>query len=270
MSLLHRSIALLKPHMRPSLVIIGAQKAGTSTLYQMLRQHPEVLAPAVKEQHFFDNDATFARGLDHYWAQFPRRPLRRRNMITFEATPSYLFYADRTAPRIHAALPKVLLLALLRDPVERAYSAWNMYRDFKDRPGYQHLHDPRSFAQAVEDELSGLEQPSYRLYLARGHYSRQLAHFLDVFPRERLLVHGFTELKRDPRTLLQGLCAQLGLQEFPRDHGIFTTRANKRSYPSSLDPGIATLLRDHFADEERRLEALLKRRVELFEANVPG
>lgn len=254
--------------MRPSLIIIGAQKGGTSSLYQMLRQHPKVLAPEVKELHFFENDERYAKGLDHYWQQFPRKPIREPDMITFEATPNYLFHAHKTAARIHQALPGVLCLAMLRDPVKRAYSAWNMYRDFKGKPDYDHLAEDRSFAQAVEDEFTGKEQPAHKLYLARGYYSEQLAHFMQHFPREQILVHGFKELKERPHELFGKVCEKLGLEDLPRDHRVFTMKANTRTYPLPMDADLAERLYDHFAPEMERLNKLLGRDLQLIEHRV--
>ncbi len=254
-----------KPRMRPSLIIIGAQKGGTSSLYQMLRQHPKVLAPEVKELHFFDRDGEYAKGLDHYWQQFPRRPIREGGMITFEASPSYLFLASTTAPRIAQALPGVQCLAMLRDPVKRAYSAWNMYRDFKDRPGYDHLHDERTFAQAVEEELAGKEIPWYKRYLARGHYSSQLETFFEHIPKERVMVHSFLEMKHAAHELLGKICARVGLQNMPAGAMVFSAKANARSYPHPMDPVLEEELYAYYAPEIGRLEKVLGKKMDLIE-----
>ena len=131
---------------KPSFIIVGAQKAGTSALFEMLAKHPGILAPVTKEMHHFNVEASYAQGMGHYLSQFPIRPLRR-DPITFEATPAYLFHAATVAPRIKEHLPEVTCVAILRDPVKRAYSAWNMFRDFKNNPKNAHLHDPRSFKE---------------------------------------------------------------------------------------------------------------------------
>lgn len=263
--MLRKAIDLLKPYMRPSLIVIGAQKGGTSTMYHLLRQHPKVLAPQIKELDFFVNEEQYAKGLDHYWAKFPKRPIRQPDMITFEASPSYLYSAQVAAPRIKAALPRVVCLALLRDPVKRAYSSWNMYRDFKDDPIRRHLHDPRTFEQAIEDELNGITEKPWHLYLKRGKYAEQLSIYLKHFPKDQLLVHGFKELKHDPHALMGVICERLGLKNIPAEARILTAKANARSYPAPIDPAVEDHLYTYFAPELEKLDELLGRQMDLVE-----
>lgn len=261
-----RPIDLFKPHLRPRLVIIGAQKAGTSSLYAILRHHPKVLAPRIKEQHFFDDDLNYAKGLAHYWAQFPKRPFRQPDMITFEATPSYLFKAGTVAPRLKAALPDAFLLVILRDPVKRAYSGWNMYRSFKDHPKFGHLYDERDFEQAIHDELEG-RRTFPGDYLSRGHYAQQLAIYFQHYPRERILVHDFVQLKRDPRSLMAKICHAIGIPVMRHDHFVLGVKANARVYSGSMDRAMEDLLYSYYAPELDRLEMLLGRRLGLDERN---
>ena len=169
---------LFRPPMRPAFLIIGAQKAGTSALFRMIAAHQQVAAPVVKEHHFFDNDLHYARGMRHYLSGFPRKGPATRGRITFEATPNYLFN-EASCERIHRELPGVRLIVVLRDPVSRAFSAWNMFRDFANSERFAHLHDPRSFEQAVEDELAGRTAMRAHRYLARGHYAPQLRRFIE-------------------------------------------------------------------------------------------
>ena len=108
----------------PDFVIIGAQKAGTTSLWRYLVEHPQIVGPTEKEIHFFD--ARFDRGARWYRARFPlRASLRRGARLTFEASPYYLAHPFVPA-RVRAMLPDAKLVVLLRDPVERA---WSHYRD---------------------------------------------------------------------------------------------------------------------------------------------
>lgn len=255
----------LRPPPVPAFVIIGAQKAGTSALFKMLAQHPQVLAPAVKELHFFDNDANYAKGFAHYRAQFPPAP-RGGGKVTFEATPAYLF-VERAAERLHEHLPEARLVAVLRDPVKRAYSAWNMFRDFANDPVHGHLHDGRSFAQAVEDELSGRDVPWEHRYLARGHYAVQLRRYVDLFGRDRVLVLPYRLLRDDAQRALDLVCVHAGLRPHAFDAATLRTRENVRDYPEPLDPALAERLYAHFSPHAAALQQLLGPGWELDERN---
>ncbi|HRD51860.1 MAG TPA: sulfotransferase [Flavobacteriales bacterium] len=233
--------------MRPALIIIGAQKAGTTTLYHLLAQHPRIIQPRVKEVSFFCNEEAYARGMGHYRSFFPRRPVLGR-AITFDASPMYLYH-ERCAERIARQLPEAICLAILRDPVERAYSAWNMYHQFKNDPRHAHLHDPRGFEEAVEEELSGRQVDSARRYLDRGVYMPQLARYLRAVGPDRLLVHGFDQVKQDPAGLVNGVLARLGLEALPADHPAFATRSNSRVYESAMSAPMTERLRAFFAED---------------------
>ncbi|RIK73273.1 MAG: hypothetical protein DCC67_18080, partial [Planctomycetota bacterium] len=108
----------------PGALIIGAQKSGTSALAAYLAQHPRVLLAKQKELEFFGSDLRYGYGLDWYADQWPDGS---RRLIRLEASPQYMI-VPRAAARIRCDLPEVRLIALVRDPAERAYSAWQMYR----------------------------------------------------------------------------------------------------------------------------------------------
>jgi hypothetical protein len=251
--------------MKPSLIILGAQKAGTSTLFDIMAAHPQTLAPAVKELDFFNRDTEYAQGLSHYLKHFPAIPLRRRDLISFEASPSYLYYADTCAPRIHAMLPNVLCVAILRDPVKRAYSSWNMYRAFEHHARYADLYETRGFEQAVEDELTGREQRPWRRYLSRSAYSAQLEPYMRLFPAQQLMIFGFPELKRDPHALATSICERLGIGPMSKADPVFGKRSNERPYGAPLDPMLAQRLRQHFAPEMEQLTRLIGRDLQIIE-----
>jgi len=242
---LSRPLQPLMPRMLPRLVIIGAQKAGTTTLYDLLAQHPRIIQPRVKEVSFFCNDEAYGRGLGHYRSFFPRRPVLGR-AITFDASPMYLYH-PLSAERIARHLPGALCLAILRDPVERAYSAWNMYHRFKDDARSAHRYDPRSFEEAVEEELSGRQVDEAKRYLDRGLYMPQLERYRRAIGSDRLLVHGFEQVKRDPAGLVNGVLARLGLEAMPTDHHAFATRSNARVYESAMSATMTERLRAYFA-----------------------
>jgi Sulfotransferase domain len=248
-----RATARLRP--LPDFLILGAQKAGTTALYAYLRWHPQITGPSFKEVSFFDRH--YARGERWYRAHMPVR----HSGIVGEASPSYLFHP--LAPeRVARILPNARLIALLRNPVDRAFSH------------YQHEvalgREQLSFEEALAAEgerMRGevermLEDPRYfshawwnYTYAARGRYAEQLERWFAVFPREQLLVLLTDELASDTagtysRTLDFLEVDQRGLESYPR---IF-----EREY-GEMDPATRARLTEEFAEPNRRLVELLGR-----------
>jgi hypothetical protein len=240
----------------PDFLVIGAQKAGTTALYAYLRWHPGVTGPSWKEVSFFDRH--WWRGESWYRGQFPLRP---RGRLIGEASPSYLFHP--LAPeRARAVLPGTRLIAVLRNPVDRAYSQYQhevaLGREplsFEEALAAEEertrgeverlLADPRAFSRAWWDHT----------YLARGLYAEQLDRWLAVFPREQLLVVTTDELGERPGTTYASILAFLGaaphqLPEYPR---VFD-----RDY-APMEPRTRAALERRFAEPNRRLESLLGR-----------
>jgi hypothetical protein len=165
-------------------IIIGAQRSGTTSLYEYICAHPKVERAKHKEIHFFDWQ--YERGFTWYKCQFPRT---HGLAITGEASPSYLF--DPAVPeRVKRHKPHVRLIAILRNPVDRAYS---QYCHNKRRET-----EPLTFKRALEAEEERLQatetsKPSYKQFMewsykARGRYAEQLLRWLALFPPEQLLV----------------------------------------------------------------------------------
>lgn len=254
--------------LKPSLIILGAQKAGTTALYAMLCKHPHARPPKQKELHHFAWEWPYTQGLGHYLAAFPKVPCWDRSGFTFEASPSYLFYAQKVAPRIKSALPNVTCLAILRDPVKRAFSAWNMnHGDLRYEPGQAEAYDPRTFQQAVEDELAGRTEKMQHRYLERGKYAQQIAAFQKHFPAKQLLVKSYLDLKRDPDLFVNQLCAELAISPMPAGVQLNTVRANTREYRSKLDPQLAAELYQYFEPDLIKLKTVLDKDVDILESN---
>jgi hypothetical protein len=179
---------------KPDFLIVGAQKAGTTWLWDMLDNHPGTDLPKRKEPHFFASSENFSKGLESYWPLFNERAPDR---LTGEASTSYLsdrvafFYNDENRLEYDNSLPLVpelvakhvpdaKLIVSLRDPVARAISAY--------------FHYMREGKLPV---LSGLtrtvtEHPRLRI-LELGDYAKHLAPWLATFPRDRVLVLVFEE-----------------------------------------------------------------------------
>lgn len=171
----------------PSFVIIGAMKSGTSTIATMLDSHPDAYLVPNKEVYFFDRDDFYARGVDWYRERFEGASGQR---AVGEASPSYLFF-PKAVERMAAVIPDAKLVAILREPVSRAYSHYGHERFY--------ARESRTFAQAIDDELSGRPDPGGPFwYVDRGRYLPQLQRVVDRFPRSQLLVLLMDDLNRDP------------------------------------------------------------------------
>jgi hypothetical protein len=176
----------------PSFLIIGAQKAGTTSLHRILREHSQIEAARVKEVNFFNNDRQYRwRNFYPYARNFPTRDRINREYQFFEATPQYLYH-PKVAERIHAFDPQMKLIVLLREPASRALSAWTMYHHHYGDEINPHLRDLRCFADSVRAGVTQIEHADavtdYRGYIARGLYAQQLIRYFRVFDRKQILV----------------------------------------------------------------------------------
>jgi hypothetical protein len=258
---LKRETARLGYHSRPSFIIIGAQKAGTSALFSMLGQHPQIVAPRVKEIDFFSGLKIKDGDLLTYHSMFPLPYRLASDKITFEATPNYLCHPE-CAPRIHDYAPDMRLIAILRDPVARAYSAWNMYRGFANssNAGFRKLAESRTFEAAITDDINMMEQAEYSnspcTYVRRGIYVEQLQRYFRCFSREALLILDYYDFLHTPDTCLASVCRFLKIDETFKFR---IERRNVSNYESDIPKAAADLLRSFYAPHNESLFRLLGR-----------
>lgn len=247
----------------PDFLIIGANKAGTSSLAWYCEQHPGIhMSWPVKEPMFFTSlrpaytpataatpDASFT--LLEYAGLFAAA---RPDQLCGEASTSYLANPE-CAAWIQKLIPAVKLVALLRNPIERALSAHRMYRGMG-------IED-RSFERAVREELGGrgFHVPQGRRYLGAGLYGKQVAAFRARFPREQLLVASYETFSRDNQAFLDRLFHFLGAARFtpagPSRLNAGTEYASDAIGVDDLDPALRRDLAAFFADDLERLAALV-------------
>jgi hypothetical protein len=247
----------------PDFLMIGASRCGTTSLFRALSAHPHILRPAVnKGVRYFD--LNYHRGWKWYQGHFPLRSTAVRHANghpprTFEASGYYLFHPLVPA-RIGADLPQVRLIAMLRDPVERAYSAWKheTARGFEDEP----------FERALEleaDRLAGeadrlLADPQYasfglrhRSHRTRGEYADQLERFLRYFPRSQLHIVQSEAFFAEPHIEYARVLDFLHLPQ--HDPGGFAVHNARPSSP--LPDRIRRDLQAHYAPFNHRLSAIV-------------
>lgn len=206
----------------PDFIIIGVQKGGTSTLFEYLKQHPDIKTSVFKEVHYYD--INYSKGKNWYKSYFP---LSRKNkqILYGEATPYYFFH-PLVPERVFKDNPNIKLILLLRDPVERAYSHYQMER----RKGREKI---KSFEEAISIEAERIKESnepivaqkeSYNYnhqvygYLARGCYDEQLRRWLKYFKREQLLVLKSEDFFSSPKKNLEKIYQFLNIPAiFPKN-----------------------------------------------------
>lgn len=189
--------------MRPHFLIIGAEKAGTTWLHDVLSAHPDLFLPSTKEIHYFNRfdsnrnvTDNFARR-DQAWYESHFKEAKP-GQILGEATPMYL--CDPDAPnRILETLPDARFIVILRNPVSRALSHYRMARA----------------KQHIAEDLDALIKARDPRVLERGLYGAQLSRWMSIFPAERFLVLFFEEVMADQSTALTQIANWLGVDAKP-------------------------------------------------------
>jgi hypothetical protein len=253
----------------PAFLIIGAERAGTTSLYRYLAQHPQVMGVTLRRKgaHYFDTG--FDRSVRWYRSHFPSQlAVRARavrtgteRVVTGEACPYYVFH-PLVPKRVRALLPEVRLILMLRDPVTRAYSHYlhEVARGF----------EPLPFEDAIAAEAERLEgeeerirsEPEYRSfnhqhfsYLARGRYLEQIERWHGLFPVEQMLIIDSHAFFADPDAGYREVSRFLGLDERSL---VEYPQLNARS-DGRLPADARERLRELFAEPTRRLEEYLGR-----------
>lgn len=257
----------------PDFIIPGVQKCGTTSLYNYLIEHPNIISARRKEINFFDEH--YQKGTSWYRAQFPTamqkyyvEHIRKQDFITGEASPQYLLY-PHTAEKVARLVPQAKIIILLRDPVERAYSHYRHNR----RMG----HETLSFEEAIDLEEERTREGKKRAeadenfhdfrfqrasYLGRGIYIDQLPRWMSIFPREQFLIIHSEDLFAAPAEVFKQTLSFL-------DVPVFEPEALKKGYKQhnkakdtdttskKIEPAVRKRLIEYFAPYNERLYTFL-------------
>ena len=249
----------------PNFIILGAAKAGTTALYHYLRQHPEIGMSRIKETNYLalkghpldfqgPGDADYIKRFsvttaDGYRDQFLDCGGKK---AVGEASPLYLYHPDAPAA-IRATVPEARLIAILRNPVDRAFSAFlHLVRDGRETT--------RDFAEALrlEPERIAAHWEHIWHYVGMGRYAEQLERYYAMFPREQIKVIVYRDFRTDPVGVMRDIYRFLDVDDaFQADQ---TTRHNS-GLPPELRPELHADARDFIrhalAADTARLPALI-------------
>lgn len=246
----------------PDFIVIGAQKSGTTSLHSYLSQHPQLTAGYKKEIHFFDGGLdpkvdSYQKGQAWYRSHFPLGQDSGDTSKTFEASPLYIF--NPLVPRRMAELiPDVKLVAVLRNPVERAISHY-----FHEK---KRNMEPLPVLEAFQSEEKRLEpiiaQQDYKndlfihnTYVSRGHYYEQLQRYLEYFSLDNILIMDSTLLFTQPNEALRRVFEFVGV-----DAGFTIGDLKPRNVASNktkVDAEVYEYLEDYFRPHNQKLYDLI-------------
>ena len=196
----------------PTFLIVGVQKAGTTSIYNYLQEHPQVFMSRIKETNFLERD----------WTNLPPEKQNKNGIMTIEdyaalfadvgdeiaigeASPNYLFHYEASAARIKKYVPNARLIVILRNPVERAYSDYLM-----------HIRDAISTKRTSFSEQ--IDKRAHKSFIIRkGFYATPLQYYLDRFEPEQVKVFLYDDLVRDPQQFMQEFYAYIGVEPFQAD-----------------------------------------------------
>ena len=248
----------------PAFLVLGAQKAGTTSLADYLDQHPQLhMSRYMKEINYFSsisekkNRDKYGKGMGWYRAFWDVHLNPFARQLNFEATPYYL-YQPEAAERIARDLPNAQFIVLMRDPVERAISHYLMNRanGWEDLPMLQAFE--REEQRMAEARASGDPFHAnyyYFSYQGRGRYAEQLRRWFSLFPRERFLLLRSDHLQAEPQAVLRQVYHFLGVRQNFAAQDLAPRNVNREK--AQIDPLARQYLAEVFAPHNQDLATLL-------------
>jgi hypothetical protein len=206
----------------PSFFVVGAQKAGTTSLQKWLAQQPDVCLPGIKETGFFNRDNVYSKGISWYVKQFPTCG---PDDVMGEINPEYMF-CNKAAFRIKEWIRSPKIIFILRNPVHRAYSHYRMTvsRGYEELPFIDALFSEKARLSA-DDDFGKV----HFSYMARSRYFEQISRFKEVFPDSEMLYIKFDDLISQEKGLAtyERICKFIGIKSSPSlaDRSTISNRA---------------------------------------------
>ena len=241
-------------------IIIGAQKSGTTSIYNNLIDHPKIslqseLNPELSEIHFFDKN--WKKGINWY-----KSKLNYDKEIVGEKTPS-LLYLSHTFPLIQQVNPHVKLIVILRNPIDRAFSNYKMHQ-YK----YKYKLNNQTFDDVINKELRFRlnENKTFRSmgshYLQRGLYYDQIIELKKWFPDQNILILLTEDMAKKPLNVFNNICKFLNVDEMNDDKKLDKYNVNRSK--KNISPKTYKKLVEFYKDDVKKLEKLLNRKLNWF------
>ena len=251
-------------HVYPDFLIIGVKKGGSTSLYRNLVTHPRIEPCLTKEVDYFNR--YFRKGTNWYRSHFPLILFKKysrkvgREFVTGEATPTYIYH-PHAPKRIKKILPKVKLIVILRNPVDRAFSHYNM--------AVLHKNENLNFDEAIENEQKRIEGEFERMendedyfsynfqtysFLQSGMYAKQLKRWLEIFPKKQFLILKSEDFNQNPQIIFNQVFDFLNLPNWTvKKYKKFSlTSRNKK-----MDSNIRKKLIEYFKPHNQELYQLI-------------
>jgi len=231
----------------PDFLVLGAQKAGTTSLFNYLCLHPKIVGSVPKEIFYFCSH--LEKNERWYRRHFPRQSVvGKRAAICGEATPISL-YIPHAAERVAALVPQAKLIVILREPAARAVSHYyHRFRNGRDSRPIDEVFSLEQIAKWEDGTLSEFD----RKYFEWSDYATGLKHWLFQYPREQLLVLEAERMFTDPQATVDQVCAFLTIEPFT----LPTTQAFNAGTSKAVKPKAFKELKDAFSRQNSELRDL--------------
>lgn len=241
----------MKGNKKVGFLVIGTQKGGTSALDDHLREHPEIGMAVEKELHFFDDEEFFAEEEIDYSKYEERFECSNEIKVYGESTPIYMYW-EACCKRIWDYNKDMKLIAILRDPVDRAFSHWNM------EAGRQEEDEP--FLYCIKNEAKRLKEAlplQHRVYsyADRGLYAKQIKRYKRYFKDEQMLFIKYEDFKADTKRTLNSVFTFLGVD--PEKVRYQPRIVNPGNYKQTMTQEEKAYLLAFFRNDIKELEQLL-------------
>lgn len=266
-----------KPHDASQLTInlgfvcIGAQKAGTSWLHEMLRQIPGLGLPEQKEVHFWDWHRK--KGLAWYSTQFPRSPTTP--LVYGEITPCYMTLSESDIAEIHALFPKLRIVFIARDLVQRAWSALTMelrnnvqgmqagqFHNNTNTTDLDSVTQNRMEKEADPDRQTDeyfMNRLEHSTHTQRSDYAAGLRRWLQYFDAEQILIVNYDEISKDPKGLMEKVLTHIGVtSELELPMSELQKRFNVATKPRPIRPSLRKKMEAYLQPRAKEFNGLLK------------
>ena len=260
---------------KPTFLLIGVQKGGTTSLMRHLNRHKDIFFHQ-GEMAFFSNNNSYKKGIKEYENKFNRglenhiqwmktnKNIIKNPTIYGEKTPEYI-YNKKALERIKKYNPKIKLIVILREPISRAFSQWNMYQKTKNHELYK-----KKFKDVINEYIKkfnlDFNGPDKFDVIKRGVYIYQLANVLEIFPKDQLLILIKEEYEKEPVKTLNKIFDFLNVEKIKNKENVdYKNDVHKRNYETKMTKTDFTRLYLFYKEYNDALYKLLQKPIKEWE-----